>query len=83
MVCRKGANGMAEDPWKAHISYLEEEVKKIGERADRLEAMLPNLEDEQKKYAVRELISHLRDELNEHRKYLAVMKPRRPPAAQP
>jgi hypothetical protein len=72
---------MAEDdPWKAHISYLEEEVKKIGERVARLEAMLPNLEDEQKKNAVRELVSHLRDELNEHRKYLSVMKPRRPPA---
>lgn len=67
---------MAEDPWKAHIRYLEEEVKKINERADKLEAMIPSLEDEQKKRALRDLVSHLRDEASEHRKYLALMKPK-------
>ena len=49
-------------------------MKKIGERADKLEAMIPNLENEQKKYVVREFVSHLRDEVSEHRKYLARMK---------
>lgn len=65
---------MAEDSWKAHISYLEDEVKKIGERADKLEAMIPDLESEQKGRALRELISRLRDEVREHRKYLALVK---------
>ena len=67
---------MAEDLWKAHISYLENEVKKIGERADKLEAMIPDLKSEQKKHALREIVSHLRDEVSEHRKYLTVMKPK-------
>jgi hypothetical protein len=67
---------MVEDPRNAHIRYLEEEVKKLGERADKLEAMILNLENEQKKHAVRELVSHLRDEVREHRKYLALMKPK-------
>jgi hypothetical protein len=31
-------NGVAEDSWNAHIGYLEDEVKKIDERADKLEA---------------------------------------------
>jgi hypothetical protein len=65
---------MAEDSWKAHISYLEDEVKKIGERADKLEAMIPDLESEQKRRALRELVSCLRDEVREHRKYLALVK---------
>ena len=67
---------MAEDLWKAHISYLENEVKKIGERADKLEAMIPDLKSEQKKHALREIVSHLRDEVSEHRKYPTVMKPK-------
>jgi hypothetical protein len=65
---------MAEDSWRAHISYLEEEVKKLGERADKLEAMMPELESEQKRRAVRELVGRLRDEVREHRKYLALVK---------
>ena len=65
---------MAEDPWKAHINYLEEEVKKIGERAEKLEAMIPDLESEQKKHALREIVRHLRDEVSEHRKFLALVK---------
>ncbi len=32
---------MAEDSWNAHIGYLEDEVKKIDERADKLEATIP------------------------------------------
>ena len=52
----------------------EDEVKKMGERADKLEAMLPNLESQQKKLAVRELVSHLRDEMREHGKYIALVK---------
>ena len=66
---------MAEDPWNAHISYLEHEMKKISERADKLEAMIPDLEGDQKKDALREIVSHLRDEVNEHRKFLALVKP--------
>jgi hypothetical protein len=65
---------VAEDSWTAHISYLEDEVAKIDERADRLGAMIPDLEDEQKKYALQELVNHLRDEASEHRKYLALVK---------
>jgi prefoldin subunit 5 len=65
---------MPEDSWNAHISYLEDEVKKIDERADKLEEMIPDLENEQKKHALRELVNHLRDEANYHRKYLALVK---------
>ena len=50
---------MAEDSWNAHIGYLEDEVKKIDERADKLEATIPDLENEQKKRALRELVKHL------------------------
>jgi hypothetical protein len=35
---------MAKDTWNAHISYLEDEVKKIDERADKLEEMGEHLE---------------------------------------
>ena len=73
-IATKGANGMAEDTWKAHISYLEEEVKKMSERADKLEAMIPDLESEQKRQALRQLVSRLRDEVSEHRKYLALVQ---------
>jgi hypothetical protein len=68
------AIGVAEDSWNAHIGYLEGEVKKIDERADKLEATIPDPENEQKKRAVRELVKHLRDEASEHRKYLALVK---------
>ena len=70
----KGANGMTEDPWKAHISYLEAEVEKMVERASKLEAMIPDLESDQKKRALRELIGHLRDDVSEQRKFLALVK---------
>ena len=65
---------MAEEPWNAHIAYLEDEVRKIDERAEKLEAMLPSLESEEKKHALRELINRIRDEASEHRKYLALVK---------
>src|SRR5207302_4426381 len=68
---RGEGNGVAEDSWNAHIGYLEDEVKKIDERADKLEAAIPDLENEQKKHALRELVKHLRAEASEHRKYLA------------
>lgn len=67
---------MAEDSWNAHISYLEDEVKKLDERAARLEATIPHLENEQKKHALREFVKHLRDEASEQRKYLALVKQR-------
>jgi len=60
--------------WNAHLSYLEDEVKKIDERADKLEEMIPDLENEQKKHALRELVNHLREEASYHRKYLALVK---------
>ena len=56
---------MTEDPWKAHISYLEAEVDKMIERANKLEAMIPDLESVQKKQALRGLISRLRDDVSE------------------
>ena len=40
-VCSEGGNGVAEDSWNAHIGYLEDEVKRIDERADKLEATIP------------------------------------------
>jgi hypothetical protein len=70
----KETDGMTEDSLKAHLSYLEHEVKRTGERADKLEAMVPDLESEQKRHAVRELVSHLRDEVRERRKYLALVR---------
>jgi len=65
---------LAEDSWNAHVAYLEEEVRKIGERAGKLEAIIPDLKNEQKKHALRELLKQLRDEASEHRKYLALVK---------
>jgi hypothetical protein len=65
---------VAEDSWNAHIGYLEDEVKKIDERADKLEATIPDMENEQKKHALRELVKHLRDEASKYRKYLALVK---------
>ena len=65
---------MTEDPWKAHINYLEAEVEKMVERANRLEAMIPDLKSDQKKHALRELVSHLRDDASEHRKFLALVR---------
>jgi len=52
----------SEDSWNAHIGYLEDEVKKIDVWADKLEATIPDLESEQKKRALRELVKHLRGE---------------------
>ena len=49
---------MDRDPLIVHIEYLEDEVKKIDERADRAEAMIPNMEST-KKYALRKLVSGL------------------------
>lgn len=69
----KGANGMAEDPWKAHISYIEAEVEKMVERANKLEAMILDMESNQKKQALRELVSQLRGEVSEYRKFLALV----------
>jgi hypothetical protein len=66
-------NGMDRDPLIVHIEYLEDEVKKIDERADRAEAMIPNMEST-KKYALRKLVSGLRDEASEYRRYVALMK---------
>jgi bacterioferritin (cytochrome b1) len=41
---------------------------------DKLKAMIPDLENEQKKHSLREFVKHLRDEADEHRKYLALVK---------
>jgi prefoldin subunit 5 len=65
---------MAEDTWNAHIRYLEDEVKKIDERADKLEEMAEHLESETKKRLLQELVNHLRDEESYYRKYLALVK---------
>ena len=65
---------MAHDSWEAHIRYLEEEVEKIGGRADKLEAMVADLGSEQRNHALRELIIRLRNEMGEYHKYLALVK---------
>jgi hypothetical protein len=65
---------MADYSWNAHTSYLEDEVKKLDERAGQLEEMITDLENEQKKHALRELVNRLRNEASSHRKYLALVK---------
>jgi len=65
---------MTEESLNVHLSYLEDEVKKTDERANALEAMVPDLKSEQKRHAARELVSHLRDEVSERRKYLALVR---------
>ena len=65
---------MADDPWEAHIQYLEEEVVKTGERADKLEATIPGLDGARKKYEMGELVRRLRNEADERRKFLALVK---------
>jgi prefoldin subunit 5 len=69
-----GVNEVADDSWNAHSKYLEDEVKKIEERAEKLENMIPDLKNEPKKHACRKLINDLRDEASQHRKYLALVK---------
>jgi hypothetical protein len=68
-------NEMGNDALNAHVSYLEDQVKKITERADRLEATIPALATAKQKHAMQELVHRLRDEVTEHRKYLALIKP--------
>ncbi len=65
---------MSDCSWNAHTSYLEDEVKKLDERAGKLEEMITDLENGQKKHALRELANRLRDEASCHRKYLALVK---------
>jgi prefoldin subunit 5 len=60
---------VAEDSWNAHIGYLEDEVKKIDERADKLEATIPDLENEQKKHVLRELMDREKWERTEPPKH--------------
>jgi hypothetical protein len=65
---------MADDPWEVHIQYLEEEVVKTGERADKLEATIPSLDGARKKHEMGELARRLRNEVDERRKFLALVK---------
>jgi hypothetical protein len=67
---------MAESPWEAHVVYLEEEIRKLDDRAQRLEKMIPDMTTEQKRHALRELTNRLRDEASEHRKYISLVKPK-------
>ena len=62
--------------WPKTLGMLISAISKMKLRrstrgADKLEAAIPDLENEQKKHALRELVKHLRDEASEHRKYLA------------
>jgi uncharacterized protein (DUF342 family) len=63
-----------DDSWNAHIKYLEEEVRKKEERADKLEKMIPDLKNESKKHECRKLVNGLRDEASQCRKYLALVR---------
>jgi hypothetical protein len=67
-------DALPDDPLKLHVAYLEEELKKIEERAAKLEAMIAGLEGAQKKIDLQRLIARLRDEANEYRKYVKLMK---------
>ncbi len=69
-----GVNQVADDSRNAHIKYLEDEVKKIEERAGKLDKMIPDMKNEAKKHACRELVNGLRDEASQYRKYLALVK---------
>jgi hypothetical protein len=69
-----GANEVANDSLNAHIRYLEDEVKKMDERAGRLDKMIPDTKNEPKRQACRELVNGLRDEASQYRKYLALVK---------
>jgi len=65
---------VADDSWNAHIRYLEDEVKKIDERAGKLDILIPDMKNEAKKHACRELVNGLRDEARQYRKYLPLVK---------
>lgn len=65
---------MGDDSWNAHIAYLEVEVKKIAERVEKLEKMIPDLKNKPREHLCRKRIPDLKDEANEHRKYLALVK---------
>jgi hypothetical protein len=65
---------VAEDLLVAHIDYLEGEVKRIGERADKLEAIIRDLETDPKSHGLREIVKGLRNEATEHRKYISLVK---------
>ncbi len=65
---------MAESSWTEHISYLENEIKKIDERIAKLNQMIHGFEDVRKKRAATELIQRLRDEASQYRKYVALVK---------
>lgn len=67
-------DALSEDPLKAHVAYLEEEVKKLHERASKLEAMLTGLESSPKKLELQGLIGQLREQANEYRKYIKLMR---------
>jgi phosphopantetheine adenylyltransferase len=64
---------MTDEAWKAHISYLESEVAKIAERVEKLEKIIPELKDEQRKHFCLKRIRDLRGQAHEHRKYLSLV----------
>ena len=65
---------MTESSWTDHVSYLENEIKKLDERIAKLDEMIPVLQDVQKKRAATDLIQRLRDEASQYRKYVALVK---------
>ena len=65
---------MAADPLNAHILYLEDEIKNINERADKLEERISGLPTIQQKHVMREFVRRLREEADEHSKYIALVK---------
>ncbi len=69
-----GVNQAADDSWNAHIRYLEDEVKKIDERAGKLDKMILDVKNEPKKHVCQKLVNGLRDEASQYRKYLALVK---------
>lgn len=65
---------MGDDSWNEHVAYLEDEVKKIAARVEKLEKMIPDFKNEPREHLFRKRIRDLRDQANEHRKYLALVK---------
>ena len=49
-------------------------MKKIDERAGKLDKLIPDMKNEPKKHACRELVNDLRDEASQYRKYFALVK---------
>jgi hypothetical protein len=47
----------------------------MSERVEKLEEMIPSVDEAQKRLALQKLVTQLRGEMSDLRKYLALMRP--------